>query len=386
MRVPRSLYFATFTLTASIGVIFGLIASLQDDLGFANSALGLIAAASFFAGFVGQLWLAPLADRGKTKSLLVGAVIAAALGTIWFAVASSVWELIAARTLTGLGFGAFIPAARAVVANIDTTRAGERLGKLAAIETSGFVTGPAIGAALNEIWGLDAPFIFLSIVLICMLPGLTRIKLSIDKALPQGSRLVAARKILHRREAVGAILLGAAMFFPAGMYEAIWARFMEDLGASTLFVGISLTMYGIPFALTASTAGKFIDRIGPWRAAVFGISVIVPMTFFYGFLTSPWLLMGLAMVEAVGQGVGSPACQAAMVKATDESERATGQGMVGAAGTLGAGFAALIAAPLYAGPGPEETFMIVACVVAVLGAAAVLLGRSRVPLAEVVRP
>ena len=386
MRVPRSLYFAMFTLTASIGVIFGLIASLQDDLGFANSALGLIAGASFFAGFVGQLWLAPLADRGKTKSLLVCAVIAAAFGTIWFAVASSVWELIAARTLTGLGFGAFVPAARAVVANIDATRAGERLGKLAAIETSGFVTGPAIGAALNEIWGLNAPFIFLSIVLICMLPGLARIKLSIDKAPPQDSRLIAARKILNRREAVGAILLGAAMFFPAGMYEAIWARFMEDLGASTLFVGISLTMYGIPFALTASTAGKFIDRIGPWRAAVFGISVIIPMTFIYGFLTSPWLLMGLAMVEAVGQGVGSPACQAAMVKATDESERATGQGMVGAAGTLGAGFAALIAAPLYAGPGPEETFMIVACVVAVLGTAAVLLGRSRVPLAEVVRP
>ena len=103
MNVPKSLYFATFTLTASIGVIFGLIASLQDELGFANSALGLIAGASFFAGFVGQLWLAPLADRGKTKSLLVGAVIAAALGTIWFALATSVWELIAARTLTGLG-------------------------------------------------------------------------------------------------------------------------------------------------------------------------------------------------------------------------------------------------------------------------------------------
>ncbi len=374
MHVPRSLYFAMFTLTASIGVIFGLIASLQDDLGFANSALGLVAAASFFAGFIGQLWLAPLADRGKRKPLLISAVITAALGTIWFAVASSVWELIAARALTGLGFGAFAPAARAVVANIDTSRAGERLGRLAAIETSGFVAGPVIGAALNEIWGLDAPFIFLSIVLIGMLPGLIRIKLPAEKTLPRGSRLATTRVILNRKEAIGAILLGAALFFPAGMYEAIWARFMEDLGASTLFVGISLTMYGIPFALTASTAGKITDRIGPWRAAGFGLSIIIPMTFIYGFLTSPWLLMVLAMVEAVGQGVGSPACQAAMVKATEESERATGQGMVGAAQTFGAGLAALIAAPLYAGPGPETTFMIVAIVVASLGFMAFRLG------------
>ena len=77
MRVPRSLYFAMFSFTASIGVIFGLIASLQDDLGFANSALGLIAAASFFASFLGQLFLAPLADRGKTKPLLLFSIILA---------------------------------------------------------------------------------------------------------------------------------------------------------------------------------------------------------------------------------------------------------------------------------------------------------------------
>ncbi len=72
-----------------------------------------------------------------------------------------------------------------------------------------------------------------------------------------------------------------------------------------------------------------------------------------------------------------------MVKATDESERATGQGMVGAAGTFGAGVAALIAAPLYAGPGPEMTFIIVACVVAVLGFLAFRLGNpnhSNTPL------
>lgn len=386
MRVPRSLYFAMFSFTASIGVIFGLIASLQDALGFANSALGLIAGASFFASFLGQLFLAPLADQGKTKPLLLFSIVLAVLGTLWFALASSVWELTIARALTGLGFGAFAPAARAIVSNIDASRAGERLGRLAAIETSGFVTGPVIGAALNEIWGLDAPFIFLSAFLICMLPGLVKINISVENEIPQDSRRSAAKVILKRKEAAGAILLGAAMFFPAGMYEAIWARFMEDLGASTLFVGISLTMYGIPFALTASTAGKFIDRIGPWRAAIFGVSVIIPMTFIYGFLTSPWLLMGLAMVEAIGQGVGAPACQAAMVKATHEHERATGQGMVGAASTLGGGIAALIAAPLYAGPGPEETFMIVACVVAVLGAAAILLGRDRTPTINVAQP
>ena len=366
MPIPKSIYVAIFTLTASIGVVFGLIASLQDDLGFADGILGLIAAAAFFSAVVAQLLLAPLADRGHTKILMAGAIMIAASGSLWFAVASSAWELILARLLTGLGIGAFAPAARAVVANADPSRAGERLGRLTAVETSGFVAGPVVGAFINEIWGLKAPFLTFCCALVLILPSLLRVKFSSPPVKSKVSRTDSVFVILRRKEALGSILLGAALFFPAGMYEAIWARFMEDLGASTLFVGVSLTMYGIPFAITASMAGKFIDRSGPWLAAVFAVVIIIPMTVIYGFLASPILLMALAMFEALGQGIGSPACHAAMVAATDENERATGQGLVAAASSIGAGIAALIAAPLYAGPGPEVTFIIVAGVVLVL--------------------
>jgi len=366
MPIPKSIYVAIFTLTASIGVVFGLIASLQDDLGFADGILGLIAAAAFFSAVVAQLLLAPLADRGHTKILMAGAIMIAASGSLWFAVASSAWELILARLLTGLGIGAFAPAARAVVANADPSRAGERLGRLTAVETSGFVAGPVVGAFINEIWGLKAPFLTFFCALVLILPSLLRVKFPSPPVKSKVSRTDSVFVILRRKEALGSILLGAALFFPAGMYEAIWARFMEDLGASTLFVGVSLTMYGIPFAITASMAGKFIDRSGPWLAAVFAVVIIIPMTVIYGFLASPILLMALAMFEALGQGIGSPACHAAMVAATDENERATGQGLVAAASSIGAGIAALLAAPLYAGPGPEVTFIIVAGVVLVL--------------------
>ena len=374
MEIPKSIYVALFTLTASLGVVFGLIASLQDELGFADGILGLIAASAFFSAVVAQLVLAPLADQGHTKVLMSGAIVIAALGSLWFALASSSWELILARLLTGLGIGAFAPAARAVVANADTSRAGERLGRLTAVETSGFVAGPVLGAFINEVWGLKAPFLTFSCALILLLPSLMKLNFSPPPVVKNKiSRSDSVLLIVRRKEALGAILLGAALFFPAGMYEAIWARFMEDLGASTLFVGVSLTMYGIPFAIVASMAGKFIDRAGPWRAALFAVAIIIPMTVIYGFLTSPILLMALAMIEALGQGIGSPACHAAMVAATDENERATGQGLVAAASSIGAGIAALLAAPLYAGPGPEVTFIIVAGVVLILSSFALKL-------------
>jgi DHA1 family bicyclomycin/chloramphenicol resistance-like MFS transporter len=368
MRGLRSLYLALFTLTASLGVVFALLASLQDDLGFATSTLGIIAAAAFFSSVVAQLWLAPLADRGHTRVLIIAAVVVAAAASLWFALATTVIELVLARLVAGIGIGAFQPAARAIVSSADPKRAGERLGRLAAVETAGFVSGPVLGAALNEVWGLDAPFIFLAIALILVVPGLARTRLPEIERPQVQSRLVVARAIIGRRQALAAILLGAALFLPAGMYEAIWARFLEDLGASTLFVGITLTMYGVPFAVTAAVAGRFIDRYGPWKAMRFALIIVVPLTIVYGQLTSPWLLLALAMVEAVGNGAGMPASQAAMAGSTSAGEQAAGQGLVAAAMQIGAGSAALLAAPLYAGPGPGVTFAAVALIAGVLGA------------------
>ncbi len=377
MRVARSLYLALFALTASLGVVFALLARLQEEVGFGNAALGPIAGAAFFSSVAAQLGLAPLADRGRARSLLLSAVVAAALGSFWIAFAGSVWELVAARLLAGLGIGTFQPAARAVVAAIDPSRAGARLGRLTAVETTGFVAGPVIGAAAQQLWGLDAPFILLGVLTVAVIPGLIRMPLPVLAGGATERRWVVTRQVLGRREAAAAVLLGGALFLPAGMYEAIWARFMADLGASTLFVGISLTMYGIPFAITAAVAGGYIDRVGPRRAMRVALIVIVPLTIIYGQLRSPWILITLAMIEAVGNGLGLPASQTAMAAVTGPGERATGQGLVAAAGQIGAGVAALLAAPLYAGPGPGATFATVALLVAVLGVIGLRLSGER---------
>ena len=95
MQIPRSIYVAIFTLTASIGVVFGLIASLQDELGFADGILAFNRCFCLLrkvSAVVAQLLLAPLADRGHTKRSIrpmAGAIVIAALGSLWFAVASS---------------------------------------------------------------------------------------------------------------------------------------------------------------------------------------------------------------------------------------------------------------------------------------------------------
>ncbi len=381
-RVPRAIPAGLFALTASIGMIFALVARLQDEHGFATSALGVIAAAAFFAAVAAQLLLAPLADRGHARTLMVGALTAGAVAALWLAFATEAWQFVGARALSGLAYGAYAPAARAVVAAADPARAGRRLGALAGVETAGFITGPGLAGLLVERTGTDTPFLVATVVTAALVLPLLRpdARWARPAVVPDTAvgRLEPAgvRGLLARRDVVAATLLAAAFMLPAGLYEAIWARFMDDLGASTLFIGVSLTFYGIPFALTAPLAGRLSDRFGPYRVMPVALALTVPLTVLYGWLTVPLTLMILASFEAVANGAGIPAAQAAMARATGEGEAATGQGLAAAAGQVAAGTAALMAAPVYEHVGPEATFAVVAGAVTVIAAAGLALARG----------
>jgi len=377
LAVSRLIHLGLFSIAASIGMVFALLAEIQDQNGLSSSSLGFIAAVSFFAGVASQVTLAPLADRGHARQLMLAAVFIAAIGVFGFAFASSAWQFILARALSGLAYGAYAPAARALVTTADPDNAGARLGALAGLETSGFIIGPGIAAVIVQVTSLDVPFIMMAVVLMALLPALSRVRIPemADQPTHTSSR-AGIVSILRRRRALAAVVLSAALVLPAGMYEAIFARFMTDIGSDTWFIGLSLSLYGIPFALTAPFAGRAADRLGPLRTIPVSVAVIVPLTIVYGQLTRPGLVMGLAMAEAVANGAAMPAAQALMASATNAGERATGQGLAAAAGQIAAGFAALVSAPLYASRGPGPTFIMVALAVLVLSGIGLAIGFS----------
>ena len=382
-HVSRMISVGLFTTAASVGMVFALLHELQDAHGLSGTTLGWIAGSAFFAAVAAQLLLAPFADRGHSRRLMTLGMFGAAVGSLIFALASEPWQFIGARIITGLALGSFMPAAQAVVAGADPSRAGERLGRLAGIQTAGFIIGPGIGALMVRAGNLDTPFLILTIVLVVMTPLMARIEVPEVEASPTGGALATSAdmvrtmgRILARRDALAATLLSAALMLPAGLYEAIWAIFMQDLGASTTFIGVSLSFYGVPFILAAPIGGRLADRHGPLRIVPIAIVTIVPLTVIYGFLTVPLMLMALAMFEAVGNGLGLPAAQALMASATDEGERATGQGLAAAAGQLMAGITAVIAAPLFAAHGPRWTFFSVAMAVLAVGGVGLAVGFS----------
>ena len=57
-------------LAAGYGVLFTIVADFRDEYGISETAIGFVIGLGFIAGFLSQIVLAPLADRGHAKKLV----------------------------------------------------------------------------------------------------------------------------------------------------------------------------------------------------------------------------------------------------------------------------------------------------------------------------
>jgi predicted MFS family arabinose efflux permease len=342
--VPVPLLVVAATVTVGFGAIFALLPAYQRELHFADWGLGAAVTASFFAGFVAQVALSRYADRGLGRAMLVGGVLVSVVGLVWLALAHDLVELVGARIVLGIGEGAFVPAARRVVIERNPQVVGAALGRLSSFTVGGFLLGPPIGAVIADAFGLRAPFFLLAAVLACALPTVVRMRVP---AVTGESPRRALRVLLRRRGIRAGLMLGVTLYLPIGVYDSLWARFLEDRGASTLFVALSLTIFGAPIALLAPLGGRISDRFGALRSGTICSLCTVPFVTTYGFVDRPIVLACIAFVHSIFDAGATPAGQSAVAAASPPELVAAGQGLYEATGLVVAAVSAAIAAPVY---------------------------------------
>ncbi len=326
------------------GAIFALLADLQDKYDLPTWSLGLIAGTSFLAALVAQVGLARYADRGYTVLLLRVGLGVAALGMLWFGIATQLWGFVGARLLLGLGSGMFIPAARRVVVSRAGPNSGEALGRMASVEVGGFVLGPLFAAVLAQWLGLHVPFIVMAAALACTSPAVARIK---EPPEHDEQPRDALRVLIRIRGVRSGLALALALFLSIGVFETIWAVYLSDLGASTDVIAVTLAVFALPLVALSPFGGRLADRRGPTRTGVVALMCTVPIIAMYGVVGSVAAAAGLALFHCVCDSVTTPSGQAAVARSSPPSLVAAGQGLYGAAGTAAAAVAAFGAAPLY---------------------------------------
>lgn len=374
----KGLYVVAAVTMAGVSSVFALLAELEERYDLPTSGLGWIAGSAFAAALVTQLSLARYADRGHGTVLLRAGVVASAAGLVWFGLATELWQFVAARALLGAGVGMIIPPARrAIVVTADGNQ-GERLGVFYSAYLSGFVFGPPVAGALTTLADVRLPFLVLGALVAATLASVARLALPEAKRAPGGLAL-ADKRVLRRlaadRRVVAAVLVIVSFRYSIGVFEPLWATYLDDLGASTMVITLSLTAFALPMLVVAKRAGRLSDKYGPRVASVASAAATVPLMASYGFVGSLPVVVLMAVPHGLLEAIQSPGTQAAVADAAPREDGAAAQGLGEAAGSAAAAIGAFTAAPLFAWLGAGPAWLVAGVVMAALLGTSALLDR-----------
>jgi MFS family permease len=353
-NTPRVLFVAAGLETMAYGTVYALLADLQDRYGLPTWGLGLIAGATFAGAFVAQLTLARFADRGHARRLIRVGLLVAAAAIAWFGLSSELWQFVTARLLIGLGSGAFLPAAQRMIVFREPDRAGELLGRMASVQVAGFVLGPPVAAILSETIGLRAPFLVQAAALLACAPALARLE---EPQLAESAERRPLRLLLRRRGVWIALCIGVGTQLSVGSFEAVWARFLTDKGATTALIAITLSVFPLPMVFGAGYAGRLSDRHGAVRIGAIGLTGLSITSVLTGVVDPLWGLCVVSVLAALANTLVLPAGPAAMTTAATSVMLAAGQGLYSAVGNAVAALASVAAAAIYEAWGATATWV-----------------------------
>ncbi|MBV1894684.1 MAG: MFS transporter, partial [Ilumatobacteraceae bacterium] len=234
------------SLAAGYGVLFTIVDDYRDEYGISETAIGVVIGIGFFAAFISQILIAPLADRGHARKVVLFGVGINIVGLLLMAAGTTLLPILIGRIISGVGIGAAGPAVRRIVILADPEHLGQNLGRLLAADVFGFAMGPAISAVLVGPFGIPAPFIAVAAITAVLLPFVARVQVEETREAPKRRLAV---DLLKSRPFAGAVMLGAAVFAMIGAFDALWAVVHKDLGTGDWIANLGITLFALPLVI-----------------------------------------------------------------------------------------------------------------------------------------
>lgn len=359
------LFVAIAVKSSAYGVMFTMLDDYREQFGISEGSLGLVIAIGFFTSFFAQLTIAPLADRGRSRQLIFVGLTLAIVGNFAMAFSDTLPQLLGSRFMSGLGLGCALPAMRRVIIVSDKEHLGRNLGRVLSCEVGGFAAGPVVSTFLVEPFGIPAPFVAIGVVLTFVTLIIFSMPIPEVPAEDHPTERFAIDLLRDRAVAAG-VLIGIALFFMIGTFDSLWALMMNDLGAPTWMANTGVTLFVLPMVFMAPYGGRFVQRVGPFRAGGFGMLFGAACMGLYGTLSVPWLLMAVFLVHTLNDGMTVTGAGVAVGMVAPTERQAGAQGLLGGAQTLTGGVSASFAGLSYEVLGRTVTFVIAAVMMAIL--------------------
>ncbi|QYO77649.1 MFS transporter [Devosia salina] len=230
---------------------------------------------------------------GRTRLLLVGIAIFA-VASVSCALAPSLWALVAARFLQGLGAAVMMALTTAMVRDVvPQNRTGSAIGLLGTVSAVGTALGPTLGGALIHWFDWPAVFFFLAGASVATLLVVRR-SIAIDRPVER-----ASASFDYAGSILLALSLGAyALSMTLGGGELTWFNAMMAAFAAVGFVAFAFVETRVPSPLVKLELLR--DRtIGTGLVSIGLVSVIMMSTLVVG----PFYLTNALGLDAVRTGL-----------------------------------------------------------------------------------
>ena len=357
------------------GTMFTVLDDFRDVFGISESGLGIIVSSGFFMSFFAQVFISSWADRGRARAMILGGMMFEVVGNLMMAFGDSFSTLLAGRIVIGLGGGIIYPAARRIIILSDPDNMGSNLGRVLSADVAGFALGPVLSAVTVGWLTIGTPFIIIAVLVGSLTMAVSRIEIAeVDRGHAPPQRL--AFDLLGTRAILGAVVMGVSLFVMIGTFDSLWTILMADLDAPSWAGSLGVTFFALPLIILGPTGGRFTQRIGPFRAASFGLTLGAVFMVLYGVLPFPLVMLGFGLLHGIVDGMTVTGGSAAVAMTAPPHRLASAQGLMGGVQTLTGGITAVVAGASYEAFGRTPTFLVTAGIMVVLTWSGVVLARN----------
>ncbi len=335
VRLIRTLTITVFLEWLGATSIVPMLPVYIRHLGGTDLLAGMVMASFFAAGVLFQYPLGRLADRVGRKPVLVGGLVVYGLASFAFLAPIAPAMAILLRGLQGLGAGASAIAALAMVSGaVAVERRGRAFASVYGAQISGMAVGPLIGAIVgaNHMW-----IMFLGsgvVAFLACIPAMRVVESPEEAALRDartndGGTVAKLAKVRWTRSMSGAMIAGAALGLTTGVYDICWTLLLVSRGAAGWQIGISWTLFSVPFVVAARPSGWLADHMDRRYLVLGGLGLAMAFCATYPFINAVPVLIVLGATEALGFAAALPSLQSLLTQGSEPTETGRIQGLFG---------------------------------------------------------
>lgn len=349
-----------FVMLVGIGAVVPIRAIYARDHGATMEELGLLGSSLLIGQFLFQLPGGWASDKFGRKPLMIAGMVVAGFMSFAFLLNDHPWYFITLRFIEGVAGAAIFPAANAYVMDaVPAKERGAAFGWLGSATSAGFMIGPAVGGPMVDAFGYASPFVFggvaILVVAFVLAIKMQNIKPGERPPAPEvetngvtdnrPKRQIPSRLFIP--SLIGATVLTMAAGFGDGIFISLWTIWLDDLNASTSFIGLTFIIFSLPLMVLMPFTGKWADKYRLTPLLIVPGLLISTIYLSYGFTTDLLFIASVGLFEGILLAISIPALSAFVANFSPDHARGRVQGVITTARTLAGASSALLTAVLY---------------------------------------